>query len=91
MKNPYELLQQKEADLARVRNQVESLRLVAALLSEDLGSDEPIQAHISAEKPLDAISIAKVTDTMLSSSPATRRSFHRFRSATDFLESLHPR
>lgn len=39
MKDPYEVLQQKEADLARVRHEFESLQVVASLLSEDLTSN----------------------------------------------------
>lgn len=35
MKNVYEVLRQKEADLTLVREQVESLRLVLPLLSGD--------------------------------------------------------
>jgi hypothetical protein len=40
VKDVYEALQQKEADLARVRHEIESLRVVAALLSDDLSSDD---------------------------------------------------
>ena len=43
MKNAYELLRQKEADLARVRHEIESLRVVAPLLSEESSSDDPEQ------------------------------------------------
>ena len=35
MKDAYELLHQKEADLARVRKEVQSLNIVARLLAED--------------------------------------------------------
>jgi hypothetical protein len=35
MKNAYEVLYQKEADLARVRQEVESLQIAASLLSDD--------------------------------------------------------
>lgn len=41
MKNVHEVLRQKEADLNLVREQVESLRLVAPLLSEEeLSADD---------------------------------------------------
>ena len=40
MKNAYEVLQQKETDLARVRHEIESLRIVASLLSDELPSEE---------------------------------------------------
>ena len=35
MKNAYEVLEQKEIDLARVRQEIESLRIVAPLLSDE--------------------------------------------------------
>jgi hypothetical protein len=42
MKNANEVLQQKEAELARVRHEIESLKIVVPLLSdEDLSSDDP--------------------------------------------------
>jgi hypothetical protein len=40
MKNAYEVLQQKETDLVRVRHEIESLRIVASLLSDKLPSEE---------------------------------------------------
>src|SRR6266446_6750246 len=40
MKHVYEVLQQKEADVARVRDEIESLKIVAPLRSEELASDE---------------------------------------------------
>ena len=40
MKDAYEVLNQKEADVNRVRQEVESLKIVASLLDE-AGSDEP--------------------------------------------------
>lgn len=38
MKNPFKVLEQKEADLVRVRHEVESLRLVTSLLAEGASS-----------------------------------------------------
>jgi hypothetical protein len=35
MKDPYEVLYQKEAALARVRHEIESLTMVASLLADD--------------------------------------------------------
>ena len=35
MRNAYEVLKQKEEDLARVRREIESLRIVASLLLDD--------------------------------------------------------
>jgi len=40
MKNAYEVLRQKETDLARVRHEIESLWIVASLLSDELPSEE---------------------------------------------------
>ena len=43
MKDAYAVLEQKEADLARVRQEIESLRIVASLLekTDDLPDFEP--------------------------------------------------
>ena len=40
MKNPFDVLQKKETDLCRVRQEVESLRLVIPLLVEDMEETE---------------------------------------------------
>lgn len=40
MKNPYEVLRQKEAQLREVQVQVEALRIAAPLLSEESGSED---------------------------------------------------
>lgn len=90
MKNPYQVLQQKEADVARVRAEVESLRLVALLLCDDARS-EPPKKSIPAENFHDPDSEVTGIDAELISGPATRQSYYRFRSATDFLQSLHRR
>jgi hypothetical protein len=44
MKNIYEVLREKELDLARLRTEVEALRVVAPLLSERSGelNDDPV-------------------------------------------------
>ena len=39
MKDAYEVLKQKEAELSRVRHEVESLKMVASLLAENSNSD----------------------------------------------------
>jgi len=73
MKNAYEVLQQKETDLARVRHEVESLRIVAPLLSDD--SEEMTKKRAkSAEETLDPSSEkATGTDDLGSSmNPAPR-------------------
>jgi hypothetical protein len=40
MKNPYEVLRQKEAQIRELEAQVEALRIVAPLLSEDSQSQD---------------------------------------------------
>lgn len=77
MKDVYEALQQKEADLARVRHEIESLRVVASLLSDDLGSDELTKKRSAAEKTFDGDpdSEATGTDDLFSSVPVSRPSF----------------
>jgi len=42
MKNPNEVLQQKEADLARVRHEVDTLKIVLALLADDAPDVEDV-------------------------------------------------
>jgi hypothetical protein len=66
MQNVYEVLQQKQAELARVRKEIECLNIVAALLSDDRTSDDA--APNSAEWPA-----SPLTDTIsrLSDSAAT--------------------
>jgi hypothetical protein len=49
MKDAYEVLKQKEADLSRVSQEIESLRIVAPLLVDDLSSDSDQMPLISAE------------------------------------------
>src|SRR5215472_5284922 len=48
MRDIYQVLQQKEADLARVCHEIESLQIVARLLSDELPSDEPTKRHASS-------------------------------------------
>jgi len=43
MKDAYEVLSQKEADLVRVHQEIESLKVVAFLLAEELTLDNPGQ------------------------------------------------
>ena len=52
MKNPYEVLQQKEADVARVRHEIESLRIAVSLLGEG-SADQQLDAEqqASTEQP----------------------------------------
>ena len=39
MKNPYEILEQKETELARTRHEIECLRITASLLNEETNSE----------------------------------------------------
>ena len=48
MKDVYEVLQQKEQDIARVRHEIESLHVAATLLSDDPISDELTQKKENA-------------------------------------------
>jgi hypothetical protein len=41
MKDAYEVLRQKQAELDRVRKEVESLKIVESLLSEDVSLEDP--------------------------------------------------
>jgi hypothetical protein len=43
MKDAYEVLSQKEADLVRVHQEIESLKVVASLLAEEPAFDNPRQ------------------------------------------------
>lgn len=78
MKNAYEVLEQKETDLACVRHEIECLRIVAALLTDELPSEELIKKRASsAEETLDSGSEkATGTDGLFSSmNPAPRPGF----------------
>jgi hypothetical protein len=55
MKNVYEVLRQKEMELARLEKEVEALRLVAPLLSEDGGkeaADSSKSSFATAQQPI---------------------------------------
>ena len=49
MKDIHEVLRQKESDLARVSHEVESLQLVATLLSDESLSTEPTEKQATSE------------------------------------------
>ena len=76
MKDVFEVLQQKEADLTRVRHEIESLKIVASLLSDELPSEELTKKRTrSAEETSDPGSEkATGTDGMFSSMNSARRS-----------------
>jgi hypothetical protein len=66
MQDVYEVLQQKQAELARVRKEIECLNIVAALLSDERTSDGPVTN--SDESPTSPLS---GTISRLSHSAAT--------------------
>jgi hypothetical protein len=80
MKDAYELLQQKQTELGRVRKEIESLNIVAPLLSDDRTSDDP--APNPDESPPSSLNdtISRLSDSAatnadnLFSSVATSRS-----------------
>jgi len=53
MRDAYDALKEKEAELAHVRHEVESLRIVAPLLLDDLNSDQSDKTDLFAEKTED--------------------------------------
>ena len=53
MKDAYEALKQKEADLSRVRHEIESLRIVASLLVDDLNSDQFDKPYLVSDEKTD--------------------------------------
>ena len=53
MKDAYEALKQKEADLSRVRHEIESLRIVASLLADDLNADQSDKSYLFSAKKTD--------------------------------------
>ena len=62
MKDAYELLHQKEADLARVRKEIESLNIVAPLLAEDRTSGDAAEdSDKSSPSPL-SDTISRLSD-----------------------------
>ncbi len=53
MKDAYAVLKQKEADLDRVRNEIESLRIVASLLADDPVRDQSDDSDPISEEDAD--------------------------------------
>ena len=55
MKNVYEVLRQKELELARLEKEVEALRVAAPLLSEEkepVAEAKPALASVPAQQPI---------------------------------------
>lgn len=77
MANAYEVLRQKELELSLVRKQIDCLRIVAPLLSED--SDPTIDTG-QEEQGEDPIPLAQETgtDSLFSSTGNSRSRFWKF-------------
>ena len=77
LKDARELLRQKEADVARVRHEIENLKIVVPLLSEELTSDELTKTRVDSpaeeERNSDDLSKATGTDGLFSSLIANPR------------------
>ena len=63
MKDAYEVLYQKEAELVRVRQEVESLRVAASLLSDDPGQIAQLETRKPPEPAFAPPSEAAATGT----------------------------
>ena len=60
MKDAYELLYQREADLVRVRQEIESLRIAASLLADDASADDPgPRTDDTAKRPAESALVAQ--------------------------------
>ena len=77
MKDPNEVLREKEEALARVRHEIQSLEIAASLLIDELTSEEPsLKKESAAARSLDSIrSAATGTNGLFSSVAAPRSSF----------------
>jgi hypothetical protein len=75
MKDAYEVLKQKEAELDRVSHEIESLRMVASLLVDDADSEEAKDAPSIAKEKIDnpGASLEPTGSDALFSSMATPR------------------
>jgi hypothetical protein len=63
MKDAYEVLQQKEADLARVRKEIDSLNIVARLLSKEGICDNAIPKSGEATPSSLSETISRLSDS----------------------------
>jgi len=70
MKNVYEVLRQKELELARLEKEVEALRVAAPLLSEEsageTGSSKPTLTTATAQQPI------RIPQPAVSTAPAVQ-------------------
>lgn len=65
MKNAYEVLQQKQSDIARIRKEIESLNIVASLLSDESTSGEPDPSDRSPRSSL-SDTVSRLSDSAAS-------------------------
>ena len=79
MKDAYELLHQKESELARVRKEIESLNIVAPLLADDRTSNEAADnsdpTFLSDTISRLSDSVATNADNMFASATKSRSGF----------------
>jgi hypothetical protein len=74
MKNVYEVLRQKEMELTRLEKEVEALRVVAPLLSEEKESisdisKPPLAAAVNGPQPAARIPVSSSTSPISSPQP----------------------
>jgi hypothetical protein len=72
MKNVYEVLRQKELELARLEKEVEALRIAAPLLSDEMKESvsEPPKPTLTATVPQQPIRIPSPAATAAANPPA---------------------
>jgi len=77
MKDAFEVLYHKEAEIARVRREIESLNLVASILAEDSLSYFRPDSELEGQekKPAQAVAAQEGTGTDGQPSPAPRARF----------------
>lgn len=62
MKNAYEVLQQKQTDIVRLRKEIESLNIVASLLSDEHPAGDPDQPSDESPRSL-SDTISRLSDS----------------------------
>jgi hypothetical protein len=73
MKNVYEVLRQKELELARLEKEVEALRVAAPLLSEEKeGTSEPASSKPTLTTATVAQQPIRIPQTVMSPAAATQ-------------------
>jgi hypothetical protein len=63
MKDAYEVLHEKETELARIRHEIASLKIVAPMLNEETHPGNSENVHSSTEQSASAESEAEATGT----------------------------